>query len=322
MSMIRLISDDEVRRLIPLPTAVDLVEQAFRADALGGSQAFAVVRTAVDGHDGIFGIKSGRLFEPDSLGLKAGGYWRANPERHGISAHQSTIVLFEPATGRPEALLRANYITEARTGAAGAVAANALANPDAGVVAVVGAGRQARAQVEALSVRFALREVRLAARRVDAAQALADAWQDAPYRVVVAEDAAEACRGADIVVTTTPSFDPLVSDDWISPGTHVNAIGSDTRGKGELDARLFERCRFFVDSEDQSRTLGEGQRLGERASVAGTLGGVLAGNEAGRVTSDDVTVFDSTGVTFQDLVMARYALDRAREQGVGLEVEL
>lgn len=322
MSMIRLISDDEVRRLVPLPAAVDLVEQAFQADALGGSQAFAVVRTAVDGHDGIFGIKSGRLFEPDSLGLKAGGYWRANPKRHGIAAHQSTIVLFEPATGRPEALLRANYITEARTGAAGAVAAKALANTDAGVVAVVGAGGQARAQVEALSARFALREVRIAARRPDAARALADAWRAAPYRVVVEEDVASACRGADIVVTTTPSFDPVVSDDWISPGTHVNAIGSDTTGKGELDARLFERALFFVDSEDQSRTLGEGQRLGERATVAGTLGGVLTGNEAGRVAREDVTVFDSTGVTFQDLVMARYAFDRARDVDVGLEVEL
>lgn len=218
--------------------------------------------------------------------------------------------------------MRANYITEARTGAAGAVAASALANPGASVVAVIGAGRQARAQVEALSVRFDLREVRVAGRRPDAVRALADAWHDAPYRVVVAEDVAEACKGADIVVTTTPSFDPVVSDEWIAPGTHVNAIGSDTRGKGELDARLFERSRFFVDSEEQSRALGEGQRLGERASVAGTLGGVLTGNEVGRVGNEDITVFDSTGVTFQDLVMARYAFDKAREDDVGLEVDL
>lgn len=322
MSMIRLLADDEVRRLVPLDVTLELVEKAFRADAEGATESFAVVRTGIEDHDGIFGIKSGRLREPDTLGLKAGGYWRGNPERHGISAHQSTVVLFEPATGRPEALLRANYITEARTAAAGAVAATALANRDAAVVTVFGAGRQARVQVEALALRFDLRRVHVVARSKAAATRLAEAWADAPFDVVTDLEGEAACSEADIVVTTTPSFEPVLDDAWVRPGTHVNAIGSDTRGKGELDRALLARARFFVDSEQQSRSLGEGQRLAPDRAVAGSLGGVLVGHERGRIAHDDVTVFDSTGVTFQDLVMARHALDRAREAGVGTELSL
>lgn len=322
MSMIRLISDEEVRRLVPLAMTVDLVEHAFRADAHGGADAFDVVRTAIEDHDGIFGIKSGRLREPDTLGLKAGGYWRRNPESHGLTAHQSTIVLFDPATGRPEALMRANYITEARTGAAGAVAASALAKPDAAVVTVLGAGRQARVQVLALAERFLLRRVQFVARRPEAAREAVEALADAPFETVVAEDPEAACREADIIVTTTPSFEPVLPDAWVAAGTHVNAIGSDTRGKGELDARLLARSRFYVDSAEQSRTLGEGQRLAATDTIAGSLGGVLAGRDAGRASPDEVTVFDSTGVTFQDLVVARHALDRARESDVGREVPL
>ena len=322
MPMIHLLADEDVRHLVPLNTTIDLVETAFRADAAGRSQSFPVVRTTIDEHEGIFGIKSGRLFEPDTLGLKAGGYWRKNPAVRDLSAHQSTIVLFDPETGQPEALLRANYITEARTGAAGAVAASALSNSNASVVAVLGAGRQARIQIEALALRFSLRHVFVVARRPEAALALEEEFRDAPFHLQAAETPEAACLNADIIVTTTPSFDPVLHDAWVAPGTHVNAMGSDTRGKGELDAQLLERVRFFADHVEQSRTLGEGQRLGDTALISSTLGEVLAGTSDGRLRRDDITVFDSTGVTFQDLVVARYALDRARATGIGREVEL
>ncbi|MEX2534609.1 MAG: ornithine cyclodeaminase family protein [Trueperaceae bacterium] len=320
MSTIRLLSDEDVKRLVPLDSTIDLIEAAFRADARGRSEAFPVVRTAIEEHRGIFGIKSGRLLDSGTLGLKAGGYWRENPALRELGAHQSTIVLFDPETGRPEALLRANYITEARTGAAGAVAASALANPDASTVAVVGAGRQARVQIECLAKRFSLAEVFIFARRPEAAQQIEAEFNGAPFRVRVAKTPEEAISGADIIVTTTPSFEPVLADDWVTPGAHINAMGSDTRGKGELDPQLLGRARFFADNVEQSRTLGEAQRLAAECSICGTLGAVLTGENEGRLQRDDITVFDSTGVTFQDLAMARQALDRARETGAGAEV--
>jgi alanine dehydrogenase len=322
MSVIRLLTDKDVRRLVPLGTTIEIIEAAFRSDAQGQSEAFPVVRTVVEEHQGIFGIKSGRLLAPDTLGLKAGGYWRDNPKTRNVTAHQSTIVLFDPETGQPEALLRANYITEARTGAAGAVAASALANPDARVVAVFGAGRQARVQIESLALRFPLEQVFVVARRNEAARQLEEEFRGAPFRVQVSSSPEEACSHAGIIVTTTPSCDPVLDNDWVPLGAHINAVGSDTRGKGELDARLLERAMFFADNVEQSRLLGEGQRLASGRDVSGTIGDVLLRACEGRSSRDDITIFDSTGVTFQDLAMARHALDRARESGVGEEVTL
>lgn len=322
MPTICLLSDEDVRQLVPLDVAIDLVEAAFRADAEGNHRSFPVVRTAIEDHEGIFGIKSGRLLAPDTLGLKAGGYWRSNPMHGELSAHQSTILLFDPRTGRPEAMLRANYVTEVRTAAAGVVAASALARPGARTVTVFGAGRQAHVQVQALALRFPLERVFVVARRPEAALAMEDDFRDAAFDVQAAVDPRTACAASDIIVTTTPSFEPVLHDDWVPTGCHVNAVGSDTQGKGELDARLLERARFFADASDQSKTLGEGQRLGASGAIVGTLGEVLAGTCPGRVESHDVTVFDSTGVTFQDLVVARHALDRARSAGLGREVRL
>lgn len=322
MSQILLLNDDEVCQLIPLASAVDLVEEAFLMDAQGKSEAFPVVREELTQHHGTFGIKSGQLLEPETLGLKAGGYWRKNPELRSLSAHQSTIVLFRHATGEPEALMRANYITEARTGAAGAVAASALARSKAEVVTVFGAGRQARVQLQALATRFEFHEVRIVARRPDAVEDLAREFEDAAFRVDLYTEPAEACRGADIIVTTTPSRDPVLEDAWVGSGTHINAIGSDTKGKGEVATELLTRARLFADNFDQSLTLGEGQRLRGADAIAGTLGKVLQGSCPGRTDAEEITLFDSTGVTFQDLIMARYALDRAREKGVGREISL
>ncbi len=322
MSHILLLNDDDVRQLIPLATAVDFVEEAFLMDAQGKSEAFPVVREELKQHHGIFGIKSGQLLEPETLGLKAGGYWRKNPELRSLSAHQSTIVLFRHATGEPEALMRANYITEARTGAAGAVAASALARSKTEIVTVFGAGRQARVQLQALATRFKFHEARVVARRPDAAEDLAREFEDVTFRVDLYTEPADACRGADIIVTTTPARDPVLEDAWVASGTHINAIGSDTKGKGEVGTDLLGRVRFFADNIDQSLTLGEGQRLRGADAIVGTLGKVLQGSCPGRTDAEEITLFDSTGVTFQDLIMARYALDRAREKGVGREISL
>lgn len=322
MSNLQVLSDEDVRTLLPLERVIDLVQDAFRADAQGGAQAFPVVREPIPDHSGIFGIKSGRLASPEALGLKAGGYWQQNPARWGTSAHQSVIVLFDPASGQPVSVLNANYITEVRTGAAGAVAARALAREDSRTVAIFGAGRQARAQLRALALVLPIEEVRISAGRSEAIEELAQEFRTAPFRVRAAASGEEACRGADIVVTTTPSFEPVVRAEWIEPGTHINAVGADTRGKHELEPSLLSSAKVIVDNLAQASTLGEVQHADSVDVVHATLGEVLTGERNGRDGPAEVTIFDSTGVTFQDLCVAAFAYREAEKGSFGQRVPL
>ena len=152
-------------------------------------------------------------------------------------------------------------------------------------------------------------------------------WEGKGLRVHVAQNIPEAVAGADIVVTSTPSFEPLVRNEYIRPGTHLNAVGSDARGKQELEATLLARSKLVVDRLAQSREIGELQHalkaglLGPEA-VHAELGEICAGLKPGRTSDDEITIFDSTGVTFQDLALAGYLVDMARAQGLGQQVAL
>ncbi len=311
------LDDTTIRRCLTLADAIALVEAAFVADCRGAARSFPVVRESLGEHDGIFGVKAGFLPEAGALGFKAGGYWRQNPTRHALPGHQSVMLLFDPATGRPVCLLDANYITEARTAAAGAVAARSLAVSDASVAAVFGAGKQARAQIRALAAVLPLQEVRVFTRRREAAEQVARDFVGAPFRVQPAASGEEATDGAAVVATTTPSYEPVVRDAWIGPGMHINAMGADTAGKHELESSLLRRARLIVDHPQQALTLGEAQHGPGPEAIQATLGEVLSGTRPGRERPEDITVFDSTGVTFQDLCVADHVHRIARAQGLG-----
>lgn len=321
MAEILILDDAAIRAHLTLADAIALVQEAFIADAAGAARNFPVVREQLEEYEGIFGIKSG-LLAPGTLGLKAGGYWRQNPSRHGIPGHQSAILLFDPETGRPASILDANYITEVRTGAAGAVAARCLASDGAAVAAVYGAGKQARIQIRALAQVLSLKEVRVWARRPEAAEMLAAEFADAPYLVRAVQAGSEAAVGAQVVVTTTPAYEPVVSGAWIEPGTHINAMGADTQGKGEVEPQLLGHAIVVVDNPQQALSLGEAQHGTGPEGIHATLGQVLTGSRPGRSRADEITLFDSTGVTFQDLCVAGHLYRLAREQGFGQRVML
>jgi ornithine cyclodeaminase len=285
------------------------------------------VREELEAGGGIFGVKSGFLPEQGWLGLKAGGFWGGNRER-GLPAHQSAILLFEPDTGRVQALIDANVVTRLRTGAVGAIAARRLARRAAAVAAVVGCGVQGEVQTRALALVLpALREVRCF--DVDAAsvEAYRRALRDLDrLEIVPAGTVEEAVRGADVIVTTTPSRRALVMDEWVAPAAHISAIGADTRGKQELDPRLLRRARVVVDDWRQARELGECQhayRLGwlRDDGAWAELGELCAGLKPGRQGAE-LTIFDATGLAIQDLAVAGFAVAQARARGAGVEVEL
>jgi alanine dehydrogenase len=324
------LSDDFVRENVSIRESIDWVESAFAASARGDAETFPAVVERLPRLGAMFGIKSGALFietERPVLGLKAGGYWPANARPGGPPAHRAVMLLFEAATGEPLALLAANVLTSLRTGAAGGVAARHLARTDASVAGVIGAGEQARAQLEALRCVRPLREARVWARRAEAARAFASEWEGRGLSCRVAPDPRSAVEGADVIVTATPSTEPLVRSDWIGPGVHVNAVGSDTPGKQELEASLLARSTLVVDRIAQSATIGELQHairegLLTAGGVHAELGQVCTGLAPGRRSDAEITVFDSTGVSFQDLVLAGHVCRRAREQGCGTTVAL
>lgn len=319
------ISEADARALVSIEDAIAAVEGIFVAMARGQARNLPVVREAVGYRDAVFGVKTGCDTAQPLLGLKAGGYWPANLGA-GLTNHQSATLLFDPQTGQASALVSANYLTGVRTGAASAIATRHLARADSEALGIIGTGAQAQYQLRAT---LAVRKIR----RVHAwnpSPAKLEALGDVVRQLGLAFTAESSCRAvaeqADVLITVTPSQQPLVDRSWVRPGTHINAMGADTRGKQELDPALVAQAAVFVDEAAQAVTIGECQHafraglISER-SFRGSIGEVAAGLRAGRLSRDEITLFDGTGVALQDLAVAALAVRIAGERGVGSVVD-
>lgn len=327
MSEVLVLSRRELRTLLTLDVLVPVLERAFVDFANGQTLAYPVVREAVPAHNGIFGIKSGYLRGDELLGLKAGGFWLGNPAR-GLTAHQSTTLLFDPRTGVPLAVMDGNHITTVRTAAVGAIAASRLARPDAHVAAVLGCGVQGTGQAEALCHVLPITEIRAFDVHPGNLERFVETLRQRPELGVTAtRDAETAVRGADVVVTAVGGRTPVLRAEWLGPGMHVNAFGTDTRGKIEIDPDVFKLAALVVDDVEQAKTIGETQHAVAAGLMAPdarptTLGDVLAGRAVGRRGPGDITLFDATGLAFQDIVAGAIAMRIAGERGLGLRVSL
>ena len=314
----------DVERLVKLPDAIRAVEEAFVALTEGKASVFPVIRERIEPSGGFFGVKAGYLAGKGYLGYKGGGFWASNRTR-GIAGHQSVILLYDPDTGIPKALVDGNYLTVIRTGAAGALGARCLARKDSRIAAVIGAGVQGAIQIAGLRAVLPIEEVRCFDADTEAARDLAGKAQVDGLRAKWCETARQAIEGADVVVTATPSFSPVIEDAWIAPGTHINAFGADTRGKQELEESLFGRAKVVADYLPQCREIGECQhafRSGRITAVHAELGEILAGRKPGRETRDEITVFDASGISLQDLAVAALAYETALASGAGLRVAM
>lgn len=327
MAEVIVLDDQQVASLVSFEENVRMIEQAFGDYNRGKSHAFPVVREEIKRHQGIFGIKSGYLETQETLGFKAGGFWKNNNSK-GLTSHQSVMVLFSPETGQPCALVAANYVTKVRTAAIGAIGCKYLARPDSRVLAVIGSGQQGRGQLEAtLRILPGIETIYLYDIMAPAAEALARDMAHLPQKIRVAADAQEAVAAADVVVTTTPSYQAVVMADWVKPGTHINAVGTDTRGKQELDPAIFARATIVVDNISQCLYLGECQHaydagIIQKESIAAEIGEIINGTKPGRTNPAEITIFDTTGVAIQDLATAGYAVAEALKKGIGARVTL
>jgi ornithine cyclodeaminase len=253
-----------------------------------------------------FSLKSGGARAARLAGAKLGAFW-PGAAGHGLPRHSSVVLLLDPDTGRAAFVLEAGPMNGRRTAAADAVASDLLARPDSRVLSVIGAGAQAAYEVEALARIRSFQRICIASRTADAAERLAAGLRGRGLPAEAHETRA-ACEAADVLVTATPSRAALFETEWISPGTHVSAMGADQKGKQELPVELLRRANLFADWPAQSLEIGEFQRLGDAAGAAvrrpAAIGDVILGRAPGRTSAEEITVFDSSGLALQDLFVA------------------
>lgn len=303
--------------------AFDAVEAVFGAMASAEAYNFPVIREAIGHADALYGFKSGFDRKGLNLGLKSGGYWPGN-EAKGMPNHQSTVFLFDPGTGRLKAVVGGNLLTALRTAAASAVSIKHLARPDARVLGMVGAGHQSAFQMRAAAKQRDFEKVigwnlhpEMLSRLETTAGALG-----LPFEAV---DLDRLGAEADVIITITSSFDAILSESQIRPGTHLACMGTDTVGKKEVDPAILARARVFTDEVAQSVTLGEAQHavgagLIEETAVT-PIGRVINGDHPGRRHADEITLFDGTGVGLQDLAVAAAVVEAGIATGVAVEVD-
>lgn len=276
---------------------------------------------------GVLGLMPGYLGNPESFGLKVVSVM---PKNHGTGydSHQGVVMLFGVEHGEPLAIIDATAITAIRTAAASGAATDVLANKDAGDLALIGTGAQARTHLGAMRFVRDLRRVRVWSRTRENAERFAREEADRfEIAIEVADSAEAAVRDSDLICTTTAAREPVVRGEWLSPGAHINAVGACFPAARELDTETVRRARLFTDSRESC--LNEaGDFLLARSDgaigddhVLGEIGDVFSGKITGRTSHDDITIYESLGVAIEDLASAHFILEQAREKKAGTWLE-
>lgn len=325
--MTLLLTRSEVADLLPMDACIEAVEHAFRLHGEGRADPPGIL--SVRARDGSFHIKAGILdLGRPYFAAKTNANFPGNPERFGLPTIQGVLLLAEAERGTPLALMDSAEITALRTGAATAVAARHLARRDAAVVTVCGCGIQGRVQLRALAAVLRLTRAyaidRDSARAADFAKEMS---QTLGFEVVAADDLDAAVRASDVCVTCTPSRTPILRRTSVAPGAFVSAVGADNEYKQELEPALMASCAIVVDVLEQAAAIGDLHHAIAAGAVSpgdvrAELGQVVAGLRPGRLTDDEIVIFDSTGMALQDVAAAAAVYERAIRSGRGLEVNL
>ena len=318
-----IVPESEIASLMTREAAFDAVEKVFAAMASNNAYNFPVVREAIGHEDALYGFKGGFDRAGLTLGLKAGGYWPNNLEKQGLINHQSTVFLFDPDTGQARAMVGGNLLTALRTAAASSVSIRHLAREDARVLGMIGAGHQATFQLRAALEQRDFEKVIGWNYHPEMLPNIEKVAHDAglPFEAVTLEGMGD----ADVIISITSAFQPSLMADHVSPGTHVACMGTDTKGKQEVEAALLARATVFTDEVAQSVSIGEAQHAVAEGLIAEAditqIGAVINGAHPGRTSRDEITLFDGTGVGLQDLAVAASVVELAIEKGAAIEVD-
>jgi ornithine cyclodeaminase len=322
-----IVNQAEVPRLLPMKDCIEVMARAFAA--LARSEATLPQRQIVwlGDRSGALGLMPAHLSGLGALGLKAVTFFPRN-EATELDSHQGAVLLFEAGRGRLLAIIDATSLTSVRTAAVSGLATRLLAREDAGDLALVGSGVEARTHLEAMLAVRKLRRIRVASKTLERAKSFAER-ESRRHAITVTPCATveEAVTGADIVCTVTSSREPVLLGEWLSPGAHVNAVGSSVATARELDTLAVLRSRFFVDRREAALAeagdflIPKGEGAVDDTHIRAELGQVVVGEVAGRLAPTDVTVFKSVGLAIEDVAAAQHIYSKARGSGFGKFVE-
>jgi alanine dehydrogenase len=324
-----ILSRTDMMGLVTPAEYVGCVEQAYRMHGEGRYYMDPKGHIVLDRYPGEWEAMPSYIEEPEAAACKWVSIREQNRAKFDLPTVFSILIYTHPETGFPLAICDGSYHTVMRTGAAAAVSAKWLARKGSKRLAIVGAGHMAEGTLATCNEVFDWDEVRVWSRSRNTLEAFAAA-QQAKYpqlRIRPLLDLEETVRDADVVVTVTPAREPIVRDGWIAPGTHIAALGADKSGDQELDPRILQRARIFVDDIRQCRTDGEinvplSQGLIRESDIAGEIGAVITGKKPGRGSDAEITVFDSTGIALQDSATVPLEYERAIAAGVGIEKKM
>lgn len=334
----RILSTEDVMKVVEMKPVIESVEQVYMQKS--GNEAAVWPTVFYEFEPGVsdMDIKSGYLKAAGLFGHKTVSLFTQNKEK-GLPELIGSIMVFDAATGAPIGLLDGSYITGVRTGAAGAIGAKYLARKDSKTLFILGAGHQAAFQVAAMLTEFPqLKKIYVsdpishenAVSFVESLpQRLKDEFGiDAPgVDVQAVNDLGKAIPESDIIITVTPSKKPLIKKEWVSPGTHFSCIGADMEGKEEIDPAIFAEAVVFVDDMFHCVEAGEVEiplKKGviEKKDIIGEIGGLILGDAKGRISDEQITIYDATGMALLDIAAAKAALELAEEKGLGTVVEI
>lgn len=327
-----LLTESQVQGLLTIDEVMQAVELAFAEKGLNRAEMPPKLYIFYQKYNGDLRAMPSYLEGLDISAVKVVNVHPNNKAKFDLPTVMATVVLIDPRNGAPIAIMGGTCITDMRTGAAGGVAARYLARKDSRILGLVGAGAQAKTQLIALlSLYGRLEEVRVWSRTKETREGfIASMKQTCSQnisRMVPVEHVEDAVRGADIVTTTTPSRTPIVMNDWISAGTHINCIGADAPGKQELDPKILKRAKIVVDDMEQASHSGEinvpmSQGILKTTDIWSEIGEIVAKLKQGRSGPDEITVFVSTGLAIQDAVTANIAYKKALAHHTGQTMEI
>lgn len=321
----RVLNRADVERLLPMPECIRLMAAALAERDRGNAvQPLRTVLRLPDG-SGLMATMPAALGAPAALGVKIVSIFPKNAEL-GRDSHQGVVAYLDPSTGELRAILEAGAVTAIRTAAVSGVATDRLASKEADDLAILGAGVEARTHLAAVRAVRSIRRVRIWNRTRSRAELLAAELSGQGCRIEVMESAEAAVRGASIICTTTASREPVLEARWVSPGAHINAVGSSIKDTREVDSALMKASVLFVDARESALNeagdllipMAEG--VVNAAHIVAELGEVLTGRHPGRRTPHEVTLFKSLGLGIEDVASARFVVAEAERQGAGVDV--
>jgi len=348
MSKIIILNEETIKELLDIKNVIKVVEQAYTLKNSNQADLFPIITHIFEPGKADMDIKSGHLKgNANIFGLKLVSWFGENSKK-GFPEVIGTIMVFDGKTGIPLGILSGEYMTGMRTGSAGAIGVKYLARKDSENLLMVGAGHQAFFQIAAtlivlnqikkvmvydpIDYKFAVDFCHKIKTKLD--DEILSKYKDddmlaKKYDIdfVATDDIEKSTGEADIIITATPSYKPLIKEEWIKKGTHLTCIGADMEGKQEIDENIFSKARIFVDDLEQASHVGETEipikkGIIKKEDIAAEIGEVILGTKPGRMSDDEITIFDSTGIAHQDLLTAAYALKLAQEKGLGTTVEL